>query len=168
MDTVTIQQYVATHKAQVYPWWGNHVVSSEVRFIILAASSADNLDQSMVNMGGDTTAVPTEERIEVAPPLDEVIHSSDHWHTLGHVRLRDANTNNIILIPPPSLDPNDPLRWYVLFSACGKDFLLTRIQVQSLQDLDCSPCLHGNGHVQLHGCWSYHRHGLCRGVILPH
>ena len=54
-----------------------------------------------------------EEKIEVAPALDE-IHDPEHWHTLGHVRLRDAVTQKIILLPPPSLDPNDPLRWYVV------------------------------------------------------
>lgn len=75
----------------------------------------------MVNMGGDTKAAPMEERIEIAPALDEVIHSPHHWHTLGHVRLRDAETNKIILLPPPSLDPNDPLRWRVsLFPSLAK------------------------------------------------
>jgi hypothetical protein len=34
-----------------------------------------------------------------------------HLHSLGHVRLRHEHTNEIILIPAPSLDPNDPLRW---------------------------------------------------------
>ncbi|KAH8676282.1 MFS transporter [Xylariales sp. PMI_506] len=32
-------------------------------------------------------------------------------HTLGTVRLRDEETNEIILIPTPSNDPNDPLNW---------------------------------------------------------
>lgn len=31
--------------------------------------------------------------------------------TLGHLRLRDAETNEIILIPTPSSDPKDPLNW---------------------------------------------------------
>jgi hypothetical protein len=31
--------------------------------------------------------------------------------TLGHLRLRDAETNRIILVPTPSSDPNDPLKW---------------------------------------------------------
>lgn len=34
-------------------------------------------------------------------------------NTLGSVRLRDAHTNEIILVPSPSNDPNDPLNWYV-------------------------------------------------------
>ena len=32
--------------------------------------------------------------------------------TLGNVRLRHHQTNEIILIPTPSRDPNDPLNWY--------------------------------------------------------
>lgn len=35
--------------------------------------------------------------------------------TLGSVRQRDEHTNEIILIPTPSQDPNDPLNWSVLF-----------------------------------------------------
>lgn len=31
--------------------------------------------------------------------------------TLGHLRLRHVETNEIILIPTPSNDPNDPLNW---------------------------------------------------------
>ncbi|RYC60534.1 hypothetical protein CHU98_g5665 [Xylaria longipes] len=31
--------------------------------------------------------------------------------TLGNVRLRDRHTNEVILIPRPSNDPNDPLTW---------------------------------------------------------
>lgn len=33
--------------------------------------------------------------------------------TLGNVRLRHPETNEVILIPTPSSDPNDPLNWYV-------------------------------------------------------
>jgi hypothetical protein len=43
----------------------------------------------------------------------EHFYDEEHYHTLGHVRLRDATTNEIILIPAPSLDPNDPLKWLV-------------------------------------------------------
>ncbi|KAI0482200.1 major facilitator superfamily domain-containing protein [Xylariaceae sp. FL0804] len=31
--------------------------------------------------------------------------------TLGNVRLRDVHTNELILIPTPTADPNDPLNW---------------------------------------------------------
>lgn len=32
-------------------------------------------------------------------------------HTLGTVHLRDNETNETILVPTPSNDPNDPLNW---------------------------------------------------------
>ncbi|KAJ8126633.1 hypothetical protein O1611_g7005 [Lasiodiplodia mahajangana] len=35
--------------------------------------------------------------------------------TLGNVRLRDRHTNEIILIPTPSNDPNDPLNWSQIY-----------------------------------------------------
>jgi hypothetical protein len=31
--------------------------------------------------------------------------------TLGHLRLRDEETNEVILVPTPSDDPKDPLNW---------------------------------------------------------
>ena len=34
-------------------------------------------------------------------------------HTLGTVRLHHAETKEVILVPAPSNDPNDPLNWYV-------------------------------------------------------
>ena len=34
-------------------------------------------------------------------------------HTLGSVRHRHEHTGQLILIPTPSKDPNDPLNWYV-------------------------------------------------------
>jgi MFS family permease len=42
---------------------------------------------------------------------DSQSHGRFHLHNLGHVRLRHEHTNEIILTPTPSLDPNDPLRW---------------------------------------------------------
>ena len=32
-------------------------------------------------------------------------------HTLGTIQLRHHETNEIILVPTPSNDPNDPLNW---------------------------------------------------------
>lgn len=32
--------------------------------------------------------------------------------TLGHLRLRDSETNEVILVPTPSSDSKDPLNWY--------------------------------------------------------
>lgn len=45
--------------------------------------------------------------------IDESSHNRESVQTrsLGHLRLRHEQTNEIILIPSPSLDPNDPLRW---------------------------------------------------------
>ncbi|CAI7623850.1 unnamed protein product [Penicillium manginii] len=40
--------------------------------------------------------------------------------TLGHLRLRDEETNEVILVPTPSDDPKDPLnwpRWFKLYTA---------------------------------------------------
>lgn len=34
-------------------------------------------------------------------------------NTLGSVQLRNPITNDVILVPAPSKDPNDPLNWYV-------------------------------------------------------
>lgn len=52
----------------------------------------------------------TTEPIRVDRNLDE---PARRVVTLGSVRHRDAETNEIILIPTPSNDPNDPLNWCV-------------------------------------------------------
>jgi hypothetical protein len=39
-------------------------------------------------------------------------HLMKRIHTLGSVRHRHERTGQIILIPTPSKDPNDPLNWY--------------------------------------------------------
>lgn len=78
-------------------------LSATIRFTIL---SEDLLAQRIM---ATTTAVdPANETID--------IHNFSQKHvadieTLGHLRLRDAETNRIILIPTPSSDPNDPLNW---------------------------------------------------------
>lgn len=41
---------------------------------------------------------------------DSKIEHSRH-RTLGNVRLRHHETSEIILVPTPSNDPNDPLNW---------------------------------------------------------
>ena len=45
--------------------------------------------------------------------VEESLHDREEFHlrSLGHLRLRHEHTNEIILTPSPSLDPNDPLRW---------------------------------------------------------
>jgi hypothetical protein len=42
-------------------------------------------------------------------------HIMKRIHTLGSVRHRHEHTGQIILIPTPSKDPNDPLNWYGCF-----------------------------------------------------
>ncbi|KAJ5912133.1 uncharacterized protein N7473_001436 [Penicillium subrubescens] len=47
--------------------------------------------------------------------------------TLGRLRLRDAETNEVILVPTPSLDPKDPLnwpRWFKLYTAVAVCFAM--------------------------------------------
>lgn len=45
------------------------------------------------------------------PDDDEVPVGKTRKRTLGNVRLRHHETNELILIPTPSDDPNDPLNW---------------------------------------------------------
>ena len=37
--------------------------------------------------------------------------TTEQKSTLGDLRLRNVETNEIILIPTPTNDPNDPLNW---------------------------------------------------------
>lgn len=43
--------------------------------------------------------------------LTTIRHDGIQENTLGSLRLRHHETNEIILIPTPSRDPNDPLNW---------------------------------------------------------
>lgn len=45
--------------------------------------------------------------------------------TLGTIRLHDEGTGEIVLIPQPSDDPNDPLNWYVTWSPNNLLYSLT-------------------------------------------
>ncbi|CAI7569830.1 unnamed protein product [Penicillium palitans] len=47
--------------------------------------------------------------------LTTIRHDGIQENTLGSLRLRHHETNEIILIPTPSRDPNDPLNWSRLF-----------------------------------------------------
>ncbi|KAF7174572.1 hypothetical protein CNMCM6106_009202 [Aspergillus hiratsukae] len=55
------------------------------------------------------TSLKTTETIEHVE--DSQSRGPFHLRNLGHVRLRHEDTNEVILTPAPSLDPNDPLRW---------------------------------------------------------
>lgn len=41
--------------------------------------------------------------------------------SLGRLQLRDIETNEIVLVPRPSSDPNDPLNWCVFVENDGRD-----------------------------------------------
>jgi hypothetical protein len=55
--------------------------------------------------------------------------------TLGNVRLRHHQTNEIILIPTPSKDPNDPLNWYAYVYPMSSQYhtILTASQATMVQ-----------------------------------
>lgn len=48
---------------------------------------------------------------ELNPDMEDSRGEKKRMRTLGNVRLRHHETNEIILIPTPSSDPNDPLNW---------------------------------------------------------
>jgi len=56
--------------------------------------------------------------------LTHDIAGGSHTKTLGSLRLRNVDTNERILIPTPSADPNDPLnrstffKYYTAFAVC--------------------------------------------------
>lgn len=75
--------------------------------------------------------------------------------TLGSLRLRHHETNEIILIPTPSNDPNDPLNWCVSRSRTyliSGDCEAHLIQVCCLPILHRRACMHGHLLLQLPCC----------------
>jgi hypothetical protein len=68
---------------------------------------------------------------------------------LGNVRLRDHHTNEVILIPTPSNDPNDPLNWYVLSSDPHILTFTDSKQVPILQTLHHRYCVPSYASMQL-------------------
>lgn len=64
-------------------------------------------------MAHDSASTPAH-----AVTADDIREVDTNVATLGHVRLRHVDTQEIILVPTPSLDPKDPLNWFVcnLFS----------------------------------------------------
>jgi len=101
---------------------------------------------------------------------------------LGSVQLR-TKSGEIILVPKPSKDPNDPLNWCVSSQKPSSTKKLIP-QVTTLQILCCSRDLLRHAHVHFPSCWSYcrhrpNRHGLrrsqcksfrcdCSSIILLH
>jgi hypothetical protein len=61
--------------------------------------------------------------------IDEIEHVGERSHQgLGTLRLRHQETQEILLIPTPSDDPNDPLNWWALLMCePAQRMTLTRI-----------------------------------------
>lgn len=57
----------------------------------------------------DLDGVTPSVRAEYIEP--DKVDKTVNQNTLGNVRLRHHETNEIILVPTPSGDPNDPLNW---------------------------------------------------------
>ncbi|KAJ5938032.1 hypothetical protein N7454_004374 [Penicillium verhagenii] len=61
--------------------------------------------------------------------VDSIDLKARHTNTLGSVQLRNPITNDIILVPTPSKDPNDPLNWsrsyrvYIAIISCAAIFM---------------------------------------------
>jgi hypothetical protein len=49
---------------------------------------------------------------DLVPEIEDATTERSRMRTLGNVRLRHHETSELILIPAPSADPNDPLNWY--------------------------------------------------------
>jgi hypothetical protein len=47
------------------------------------------------------------------------INATRHEKALGELRLCHPETDNIILIPTPTSDPNDPLNWSATYIHSG-------------------------------------------------
>jgi len=48
---------------------------------------------------------------DIDPDVEDAAAERTRRRTLGNVRLRHHETSELILIPAPSEDPNDPLHW---------------------------------------------------------
>lgn len=69
-------------------------------------------------------------RLEVVETHDttyEEVKNNDlkHVNTLGSIRLRHADTNELVLVPQPSSDPNDPLNWQVIRASNDTNLLIS-------------------------------------------
>lgn len=71
--------------------------------------------------------------------------------TLGTVRLRNATTKEIVLVPTPANDPNDPLNW------CVNPTLVSK-----LPSTDCEQVSTLSGVCWYNGLWSHILHPVHR------
>lgn len=83
----------------IFPLFTQHSQENNPRHFLQTTSCSGK-------MAGDHIA-PTLRADDYEDPKAEHIRQ----RTLGNVRLRHHETNEIILIPTPSNDPNDPLNW---------------------------------------------------------
>ena len=82
------------------------------------------------------------------PPNEDLPTMKAPKRTLGNVRLRNHETNEVILVPRPSSAPDDPLNWYaVLFSGAGG--LLTSDEATMVQVLHGRCDMHRDDDMQL-------------------
>lgn len=85
----------------------------------MSVSPCRQTDKNSSTMTGHDEPAP-----ELRPDVEDVAAERKRKHTLGNVRLRHHETNDLVLIPTPSKDPNDPLNWsqpykhYMAFLVC--------------------------------------------------
>lgn len=51
------------------------------------------------------------ESLELPDTHEKTVAGGQKTQTLGTIQLRNDQTNEVILVPTPSNDPNDPLNW---------------------------------------------------------
>ena len=78
---------------------------------ILLLSFLQSIKRSSAMATTIEASAPTES-INVEPTKEPI----KRVNTLGTVRHRHEHTNEVLLVPTPSADPNDPLNWYDLLS----------------------------------------------------
>lgn len=95
----------------------------------------------------------------------ETVHSEtmkaeklQHVSTLGSVRLQNVHTKEIILVPEPSNDPNDPLNWYLTQYSGSMRNVTNFQQVERVQILPSHHRLPRHGDVQFSGRWTDRSH----------
>jgi hypothetical protein len=81
----------------------------DIRIVIPNMSKATDLEGSPTKETHTPDLEPT--KTEATHTEELKSHTMKRIHTLGSVRHRHEHTGQIILIPTPSKDPNDPLNW---------------------------------------------------------
>ena len=101
-------------------------------------------------------------------PVEEVEkHVLNSKATLGTVRLRNAATKEIILVPTPANDPNDPLNWCVSRDSIVSFPRTDLEQVSTLSGVCWCDGLWSHILHPFHGRTDYRPHPLCGGLSWP-